>query len=199
MESLLTVRRRNFFYSYRSDGQECVTADIDSSATGVDYHDTVTILGDIISTCAPRADVSHLHRLVGETILYTEVQTRFAFGYEVDAGLTRRGVGDEASHGSRLAHLALLKAFPTVGVGQDELDPVLKRRPKALPICMCLSDVSLGAGEKVGEEIGKHGYRALALGKRWKVRPLEISGVHTCRTEVELKPGIWVSPRWSSA
>ena len=73
--------------------------------------------------------MTNLYAFYDEVALNTEVQACFPFGDKVDASMPGCSVWDKPSHDRGLAHFALLKTLPAIGVGQDELDAIFDGGP----------------------------------------------------------------------
>ena len=73
--------------------------------------------------------MTNLYAFYDEVALNTEVQACFPFGDKVDASMPGCSVWDKPSHDRGLAHFALLKTLPAIGVGQDELDAIFDGSP----------------------------------------------------------------------
>jgi hypothetical protein len=65
------------------------------------------------------------------------------------------GIWDEAREDSSFTHLRLLYAFPTVGVGQHEVDLILHRCPEVDAVHVCVLDIAGCTFEEVGQEVGE--------------------------------------------
>lgn len=82
------------------------------------------------------------------------MQARLALCDERDPRSAMLGVGDPSSFDSCLAHLALLRAAPSVRMRQYVHDVVFERRPDFLPVS--LADIGFRTVKEVFHEIGEN-------------------------------------------
>lgn len=137
-----------------------VGTDINRSTAGIDDDDTFATLEinkemsyQWIAIEAP----AHLNGFIGQSFLNAEMQACFSFANENQSRMARRCVRNKARCCGCLAHQALLRPFPPVGVREHEVRSPLEASPHGSTIWIRLLDVSsstfIEVLQKVGEDI----------------------------------------------
>jgi len=63
-----------------------------------------------------------------------KAETRFTFGNKVDGSVAGRGIGDNTRFDCSVSQVGLLRASPSVGMGQYQLDGCRDRVPSEFSI-----------------------------------------------------------------
>ena len=89
---------------------------------------------------------------------------------------------------SGTADLLLLWAFPSIRMGEDELDVVLQRSPHRSTTSMRLDDVVSSAAEEISHEICENLDGTFTLGKGWDVCVFDVRRFQMLCSQVKLPP-----------
>ena len=131
---------------------------------------------------------TYLYGVGGKAIVDAAIKAGLTLRYEVNARSSCSRVRNEAGDDGGLPHLLLLAALPAVRMREYKLDSVSRRIPQALPVAVCLRDITAGAIKEIAEKVGEDGYNALP-GRQWREPILrDCASIQALWAEVELEP-----------
>lgn len=84
-----------------------------------------------------------------ESVEHARVQTCLALRNKPNSGPAFISVGNQSTQDGSPAHFGLLRAFPSVGVTENELDLILYGTPQRMTVSVSVDDEGLCAAEEV--------------------------------------------------